>query len=508
MIQNRLYNNYSYRFQKAALAGLLVILTMAGCNKENLETSPTDAIATSDAFKTVDNAWAALNGIHRLMYTQYYGTQSCGGQGANMIWMDVLGDDLVMSGQSNGWWISEYKWLSHISASSTICYFNYLFYYTLIGNANAIIINVDNAEGDEAEKKVIKGQALAYRAWSYYQMIQLFGKRYVAGGDNSGLGLPIVLESLVDAIPRNSIEEVYTQINQDIDDAITNLTGGAARTNASHINLNVAKGMKARIALTQQNWSVAAQYAAEARTGFTLMNNTTYMEGFNDYSNEEWMWGLHQQEDQTTYYYSFSAYMSINFNSTNIRTNPKCINSKLYAQITATDVRKKLWDSVGGSAEFTSLRPNQSGVINPQYQNRKFINAGGSSLSTSDVPFMRTAEMYLIEAEAYARMGGYESEARNALYTVAVSRDPSYTLSSNTGDALIDEILTQRRIELWGEGFRFYDLKRNNLPLDRNGANHNVSLTVTYDVPAGDSKWQFMIPQTEINNTNGVVVQN
>lgn len=64
------------------------------------------------------------------------------------------------------------------------------------------------------------------------------------------------------------------------------------------------------------------------------------------------------------------------------------------------------------------------------------------------------------------------------------------------------------RVELWGEGFRFYDLKRLNEPLDRTGANHNASLVGVTNVPAGDIRWQFLIPQAELNNTNGVVVQN
>ena len=68
--------------------------------------------------------------------------------------------------------------------------------------------------------------------------------------------------------------------------------------------------------------------------------------------------------------------------------------------------------------------------------------------------------------------------------------------------------MIQRRIELWGEGFRFYDLKRTDSPLNRNGANHNGSLVGLYTVPAGDKQWQFLIPQNEINNTGGVVVQN
>lgn len=491
----------------SVLGCVIALLFLSSCKKDYLETAPTYAVSTSDAFKTTTNAWAAINGMHRMMYVQYYGSQALGGQSGNMIYMDILGEDLVFSGQSNGWFLSEYKWLSHINASSTMCYYNYLFYYTFVSNANLIIANIDAATGSEVDKKVIKGQALAYRAWAYYQMVQLFGKRYVNGGDNSGLGVPLVLEPKTTATARNTVEEVYTQINKDIDAAITNLTGGSARANSSHINLAVAKGIKARVALTQQNYTIAAQYAAEARSGLSLMTNAQYLSGFNDYSNPEWMWGLHQQDDQTTYFYAFAAYLSINFNSTNNRTNPKCINSLLYDKITSTDVRKKLWDPTGNDAVFKALRPTQSGTIMYPYISRKFICAGGASLSISDVPFMRVGEMYLIEAEAKARLG-QDVPAAQALYTLAVNRDPSYTLSTKTGAALLDEILTQRRVELWGEGFRFYDLKRMNLPLNRNGANHNVSLASIYDVPAGDAKWQFLIPQSEINNSGGVVVQN
>jgi hypothetical protein len=106
-------------------------------------------------------------------------------------------------------------------------------------------------------------------------------------------------------------------------------------------------------------------------------------------------------------------------------------------------------------------------------------------------------------------MGGQDAAAATVLYSLAHERDPSYVLSIKTGQALIDEIMVQRRIELWGEGFRFYDLKRTNSPLDRTGANHDGGLTGgVFTIPAGDIQWQFLIPQAEINNSNGVVVQN
>lgn len=484
-----------------ALAGLSAILP--SCKKEYLETSPTNQAAQGDIFKTTTNAWNAINGIHRSLYIQYNGRQDQGGQSKNMIDMDMLGEDLVCPTTGNGWFITTHRWTDHRNENAWSPYFNFQFYYDIIANANMIIANIDAATGPDADKKVIKGQALAYRAWSYFQMIQLFGQRYDKTTSNSGLGLTIVLAPTTEKLPRSTVAQVYTVIVNDLTAAIANLTGAPARSNASHINVNVAKGLRARVALAMQDWAVAAQMANEARQGFALMTNAQYLQGFNNYTNPEWMWGSRQVADQTTYFYSFFAYMSADFNSTNIRTNPKCINSALYNAISATDVRKTVWDPTGTNTAF----PIPPGGARFPYMNRKFLSGGGSGSSIGDVPLMRVAEMYLIEAEAKARAGGQDAAAAAVLFTLAKQRDPNYVLSTNTGQALIDEIMIQRRVELWGEGFRFYDLKRLNLPLNRNGANHNAAVATTMTVPAGDKQWEFLIPRTELN-TNSACVQN
>lgn len=481
---------------------LAILVTMASCDKDYLETKPTSAVSDQVIFTNTADAWKAIEGMHRFLYRQMYGSQALGGFSGNMIFMDALGEDLVMTGQSNGWFINEYRWINHRLVTSNICYYNYLYFFSFISNANQILAQIDAAVGSDADKKAIKGQALAYRSWAYFMMIQLYGERFDKTKPNSGLGLPMRTEPTLGATPRVPVAEIYAQINKDIDESITLL--GTTRRDRSHININVAKGFKARIALAQQNWSVAAQMASEARQGISLMNSTQYLEGFNNYTNPEWIWGYRQQEDQTTFFFSFFAYMSCNFNSTNIRTNPKAINSKLYNLITATDIRKQLWDPTGTNTQFPiPLNPNGSRF---PFMNRKF-RVANTALSIGDVPLMRASEMFLIEAEAQAR-NGQDAPARQALFTLAKQRDPNYVISGNSGQALINEIMTQRRVELWGEGFRFYDLKRLNEPLDRTGANHNASLIGVSQVPAGDITWQFLIPQSELNNTNGVVVQN
>lgn len=480
-------------------------LLMVSCSEDFLDTYPTDQVSASSAFTTTDNAMQALNGIHRIMYTQW-ANQGEAGEGSMNINRDMLGEDLVMNSSGNGWYNTTYKWTAHRSETSTTAYFPWRMYYRFIANANMIINNIDNATGSQEDKDIIKGEALIYRAWGHFNLVQLYGKRYVAGTQNTQLGVPIMLTNNFDGQPRNTVEEVYTQILADLDDAIA-LLATFSRPNKSHMNIDVARGVKARVALAMQDWSTAATLAAQARASYSLMTNTQYKAGFNDYTNGEWMWGSTVISDQTTYFYSYFAYMSRNFSSTNIRTNPKSINSALYNNpiFTATDVRKANFDPTG---LHTSLALASNFAKFP-YTSQKYL-AAGSADSRGDVVYMRAAEMYLIEAEAYARMGGHDTEAQAALNALRQNRETTaanYVASTNTGTALIDEIMLNRRLELWGEGFRFTDLKRLNLPLDRTGANHQVALCTETYIAAGDVRWEWLIPKQEMDS-NSQMVQN
>lgn len=490
-------------FNKIAILALVMSF---GCADDYLDTVPTDAVSESAVFTTTQNAFSALNGIHRSMFIRY-DSQGQPGEGGVMIMREVLAEDVVMTGIANSWFISMSRWLNHRVETSGDVRFVWRFYYKIIGNANLIIANIDNAAGPQAEKNEIKGQALAYRAWAHFNLVQLFGERYNAGGNNGQLGVPIVLEPITEGGARNTVEEVYTQVITDIDAAIALLD---ERRNAkSHININVAKGIKARVALAKGDWPTAASLANEARAGYDLMSASQLYEGFNDVTNPEWIWGSQQVDDQQTFFASYFAYMSLNFSSTNIRGNPKAINKLLYDKITDTDARKGLWDPNASDAALRDPFIDEvtlSNFAKRDYMNRKFVAQANAS-SVGDVPYMRASEMYLLEAEALAR-GGNSSGAAQVLFELASQRDPEYTLSANTGEALIEEIMTQRRIELWGEGFRFYDLKRLNLPLDRNGSNHrDAVISGKYEEPAGTINWQWQIPISEIN-ANDLMVQN
>jgi hypothetical protein len=489
----------------ALAAGLLLV--PQSCSKEFLETAPTDQLSGNLVFSSVAGAWGALNGVHRSMYIQYNSSQAHGGMAGMYLYIDMIGTDIVFNTTANGWYRSAYQWVDHRNdRSSMVLYWTNL--YRLVSNINQIITQIDGIAGSEAEKKAIKGQALTYRAWAHFMLVQLFAERFTPGGANTQPGVPYMESITFDGQPRNSVADVYSKINADLTQAIT-LLEGYNRANKSHINKSVALAIQAQVALVQGNWAQAATSANAARQGYSFMSAAQHLEGYSKQNNPENLWASYVQEDQTMYFYSFYAYMSNNFNSTAIRQSPKSITKELYDKISDTDIRKGFWypNAVADKQPFV-----QSNGVRFNYMSSKF-QAVSSADGRGDFPWIRVAEMYLIEAEALARQAGKETQARDVLYLLAKNRDPQYTLSTNSGQDLINEILTQRRIELWGEGRNWTDLKRLNLPLVRSvGPNagqgfHVESYAIKIQEPAGTLNWNWMIPKAEID-TNPELEQN
>ncbi|MDY3350782.1 RagB/SusD family nutrient uptake outer membrane protein [Riemerella anatipestifer] len=475
-----------------------VFLTAESCRDSYLETVPTSDISAESITQTADNMMLSINGMHRSMYTSQ-GNQSQSGQSGIMIMTDALGDDLVFPSVGNGWYVSAVRWLSIQDENSADVAYPWRFYYKLIRNANVLINGGDNASGSETTRNNALGQAYAFRAFCHFQLVQLYAKRY--DGTPNPNGIPLRLEPNDDPLARSSVEEVYKQINADLDKSIE-LLNGISRVHKSHFNVEVVRGIKARVALVLGNYKEAAEQAKLARQGFTLMSNSTYKAGFNSLDNSEWIWGSSIKEDQTAYFANFGAYMSRNFSSTNIRQNPKAMNKLLYSKFPSTDVRTQVVDPTGKHLSL-SLPSN---FAKYPYTSQKFL-AVGTGDSRMDVPYMRAAEMYLIEAEALARLGK-EPESKVVFTEFSKNRNPAYVATTATGEAYINEILDSRRIELWGEGFRFLDLKRLNQPLNRTGSNHNsVVVNNVFEVSAGDSRWTFLIPRRELN-ANPLIKQN
>jgi hypothetical protein len=169
----------------------------------------------------------------------------------------------------------------------------------------------------------------------------------------------------------------------------------------------------------------------------------------------------------------------------------KKITKALYDQIPVGDVRKTVFRAPG-----TGVAPI---VDYTQLKHRTPSTLGWAG----DYEYMRASEMYLIEAEALARQG-QDGDAITVLEAMVQVRFPAYDAGSLAGQSLIDEILLQRRIELWGEGFSLTDIKRLNQGLNRptGPGNHGApSLDpLVYTTSPADPRFLMRIPARELDN--------
>lgn len=429
------------------------VMSLSGCAGDYLDTIPSTSVSETTINTSLDNLYIALNGIHKEMVSQESGYQCLGGEPGFMMSRDAEADD--MNWQTNTWMKAAYLgWQCNMNETNGYNYKFWQIYYQWILNANKILAGLEEVEITSQELfDQIKGEALCIRAWAHFNLVQLYAKRYEAGKDNTQDGIPYREKAVAEEQARNSVEDVYAKINNDLDEACI-LLSGIKVNDVNHYSEMVAWGLKARVALTMQDYNNAAVYAGKSISlaeagGHQLMTGSQLNCGFANITTDtkEAMYAAMTPDDKTVYFYSYYAYMSWNFNSSAIRQGVKCINVDAYETMSETDLRRAWWDPTGEASV-----PSSSYAKNA-YQNRKFT-ARSTADAVGDVAFMRLAEMYLTQAEALAR-AGKDSEAQAVFTKFQITRDPSYVSKGNIGDALAEEIMNSRRVELWGEGFRF-----------------------------------------------------
>lgn len=507
---------------KYFLIALIIIFTIGSCSEDILDTNPTNNVALGEVFSTTENAYTALDGMYRAFYVygsqwvEYYETENSG-IAALQLAADLMGEDMFMQEQGSGWFWYDYRyWVrSEVNSTGDRPYSWWNMHYQFINNANYIIANVDNAAGPVEDINSIKAQGFALRAYSYFNLIRLYQRTYI--GHENDPGVPLYTEPTTKETVgkgRGTVTDVYNQINADLDSAIARFANASPQRHVSHIDLYVAYGLKARVALTQNDWVDAANYAELAKDAHPLMTNTEVTAGFNSSANQEWMWGSEVNEEQSLSWPSFWSHMDASIDGSYAAKARKCVSVWLYDQIGTNDVRKGWFndDSYGYTATGPDLDYNQ----------KKFrVKQAGSW--ASDLLYMRSAEMYLIEAEARCRMTQY-TEARQILTDLLQDRDPDFTATLaaipdgntlNLGSAgpvnnLLDFIILQRRIELWGEGHRIFDIMRLKTGFDRDYAGSNITIKLQkLDPESWD--WIMMLPQKEFDgniNLDPVIDQN
>lgn len=466
-------NSFLIKISKYAVA--LSMLVMVGCGDSYLdEPAPTDRVDETVVFGSRTGVDAFMAGILRRMRGQFTTGHDAGGLNSMLYARAVKGNDVV---QANTWFNFDYA-NDNREPTYRRTTFSWDFSYAIIGQLNLLIGGVEESTAlGEADKNELLGQAKALRAFYYHQLILEFCPAYSV--DPNYPAPPIYKELSLDGKPMSTMEELYAFILEDLNDAVQKLP--SSRLDKSFVNVNVAYAFLAQVHQAMGNWP-EAEAAANAAYGGNVaaaLNAGQYDDGFNDLSATEWIWGLPQYDDQSAYYYSAPHSQADHFV---LSYQGTFFNNEFVSLFSETDVRNLF---IGGA--YTGTTP-----ANWNY----WITTKFAFNFDSDIPVIRTPEMILIEAEAKFRNGDHD-EAHELLYALQSNRDPDAVKSSNTGDDLLEEILIERRKELYAEtGVEWFDAKRLQRPIIRSG-NHRVGAAANLE--ANSKKFFLKIPQPEID---------
>ncbi|MGN0188339.1 MAG: RagB/SusD family nutrient uptake outer membrane protein [Candidatus Cryptobacteroides sp.] len=489
-----------------------VLVLAVSCSDKYFDVDMTDYLTGNKAADMVDNDPEYLSSYVQGLYSQMvqFNAGNTGGREHDDFGMlsclmigDWMAGDIVLHGMSS-WGVDDYRF-DYRNSNYKRPYQFWSTFYTLINNSNTIIdFFKTGVDPTNVSSRGYLGQAYAVRALSYLYLLMFFQDPTNADGsfNHSAKGVPVVyasrdaksIETISERQGRSTVGAVCEHIEENLNEALK-LLDGYTRPSKIMIDKKVACGIAARYYAWTQQWEKVAELAAEARQGYTLMDETRLHAGFKDIEDSEVMWGFnHTAETQTTYASFFSQMSSECTGYAGLDQMGKMIDRSLYESIPNSDYRKSLFNGPNGGEV---CKENPSAVASSKaYANRKF---GYDSQWLQDYIYMRAAEMYLLEAEAYARLDK-TSEAQSVMSQLMTLRDPAWNKT-----ATVDEILLQRRIELWGEGFSFFDRRRTSQGIIRSytGTNHNIEvLTKIVDVPAHHKYWLFQIPERELQENS------
>ncbi len=456
---------------------LLLLVNLTACKKEFLEVSPTQQINSKEAFSSLAKIQAAMTGIYDL--TTFSGYTN------NMILSaDVKGNDvMIVSGAANyNRFVAQYQFIETSSNGDVGAWWEYS--GKVISNANQFVANIPTAPITDAQKTEFLAEARALRAYTYFWLIRWFAQPYTVNPE--ALGVPIVRGPLGPNDPtpgRDKVKDVYAFIIDDLKYAETNLPAG--RTSVYRMTKAAIQGTLARVYLNMGNWAEASRYAKLARTGKPLSTAAALLTGFNT-ATPEWIYGINVRTDDNQGFLAVSSfYDPYDSGYSSFRVTDDFFNS-----FAANDERKKQF-----LVKSSTTADPSTGAYRRRGEGYLINKFDFTTTTANNQVLMRSAEMYLIEAEAEARLSN-EPAAKQALLAVQQRAGVATAVSSNTGDALIEEILLERNKELYGEGHKFFDLLRTKKGVNRTGSTIHWKIV---NFPSGDNRLVSPIPQSELD---------
>ena len=507
-------------------AGMFCAATLFSTTSCIEETFPTNAATESQlgssAKATEALLWAMpafLNDAETVADNHYEW-----GYGSQMHIRDVMTGDMTVVATGYDWYSS---WGANKNQGENSANTQYVwnYYWKFLQTANNLIAAVDPETATPAQLGML-GAAQAYRALAYLDMAQLYEflpnevtDTINASGNNIlHLTVPIVREGMTeDEVrnnPRATREQMAAFILSDLDKAEENIKT-LEITSKTIPHLDVVYGLKARYYMWLGDYENAKTYARlsiDNNTGHVMsqdecLNTTT---GFNTAS--PWMWASTTQKEDAvvkTGILNWASWMSpeaqYGYNAAGATT---MIDAAMYARISDTDFRKLMFKAPAGHALEAKVPyiDAEWGAELPEYAAIKFRPNEGNTQeysvgSSTSYPLMRVEEMYFIEAEAAEHVAPGEGVALLTDF-MTTYRDAEYSLP--IGVDAIDEIVFQKRVELWGEGQSFYDYKRLNMSVTRGYEGSNVDAARQFNTNGRPAWMNYCIVKTEKENNEAL----
>lgn len=432
---------------KKQLIPLAFLLTAMFPSCEVLEVEPAQSISAETALTTVKGVQQALNGCYdALQFAGYYGRNY------------ILAPELVSDNGLATGTIKEYKELANNSllADNVVVEGIWNDIYTAINRTNNVIYYAPQVKDIQAaELNNILGQARFLRALHHFNLLRLFGP--VPLKDQPSLNAGAALNT-----PRAPIAALYSFILDDLIFAESNITN----TNPALATRLAATALMARIYLYQQDYENARLKATAVLAAPALKLETEYAALFEAGNNTETIFHAafdEQDKNRLAEYFlptSFGGRKEVSPSST---------------LLTAYEA---------GDARFpVSISSPASDPYGTKYTD---ISTG-----TDKVYILRLAEMYLIRAEAEARLNGNMVQIKADIDTLRQRAQLGNVVASSYAD-LILAIEKERRVEFAFEGHRWFDLVRTNRAMD-------LKPTVTQAC-----QMLFPIPLSEIQTNDAI----
>lgn len=439
-----------------SLLPVLLVFALPSCSNDWLDLEPEKQIETSASIKNLSSANACIIGIYdALQNYEYYGARMT-------YYGDVIGDDMQSNGDTKRC-ASFYRYAyTAENAPRSLWEFPYNT-IRLANNVLAAIDKIEIIESEKAKRDDIKGQALFLRALAYFDITKVYGYPYAKdNGASWGAALITTPTEFSQKPKRNTVAECYNNlIIPDLENAANLLSGTKSDASNGKINKWGAKLLLSRAYLYKGDYVNALKTAEDCIEGaekakYALSKNANY------YS--DWM----------TPFNSESLFELVNLITDNAGNDgvPYLMWDKGYDDIIIT---RSFYDVLAADKNDVRLLLTTKGTKKPSgksYNCYILKYANDSDIKSSNIVILRLSEAYLNAAEAAVKTSN-NTKAVKYLKAIVERANPAKTVM---GTVTLDQVLLERRKELFGEGHRAFDLLRNGLTIKRVGSGHSAVL--------------------------------